>query len=111
LGFLWGESIPSAAPDFEPTPHYHQELFLCPSNHPALRAWLRGEHRAVVTKVRRQNTASSPRLFADITPPELLSKLFVAKAIPEDEWPLVFGSGHPWIDGDLPEHVRVHPIA
>src|SRR5437762_9856034 len=52
LGFLWGESIPSAAPDFEPTPHYHQELFLCPSNHPALRAWLRGKHRAVLPKVR-----------------------------------------------------------
>jgi hypothetical protein len=64
-----------------------------------------------VTKVRRPTATSSPRLFADITPPDLRSKLFVAKAIPQDEWPLVFGSGHPWIEQELPEHVRVHPIA
>ena len=111
LGFLWGESIPESVPEFEPTPDFHQELFLCPSKHPVLRAWLDGEHRAAPRQPRRPVAAPTPRLFADITPPELVRKLFVAKAVPEDEWPLVFGSGHPYVEDDLPARLRIHPIA
>jgi hypothetical protein len=111
LGFLWGEAIPASTPEFEPTPDFHQELFLCPSNHAVLRAWLDGEHGVATPKLRPPADASMPRLFADITPPELATKLFVAKAIPQEEWPLVFGSGHPWIEDELPEDLRVHPIA
>jgi hypothetical protein len=51
------------------------------------------------------------RLFVDITPPELRTRIFVAKAVPRGELPLVFGRGHPNIASRLPETLAVHPIS
>jgi hypothetical protein len=111
LGFLWGEPIPSEDPEFSPGPHFHQELFLRPSSHAQLHQWLAGEQDALKPSWRQPCRQASPRLFADITPPALASKLFVAKALPQTELPLVFGIGHPQIESKLPDYLKVHPIA
>jgi hypothetical protein len=46
----------------------------------------------------------------DLTPPELASALFVAKALPEKEVPLVFGEGGPGVLQAIPRSLRVHPL-
>jgi len=109
LGFLWGEEIPSVDPAFSPSPEYHQEVFLQPEGHSRLRRWLAGDHERGGPSLGTTRIAYR-RLFADITPARLSPALFVAKAIPIEELPLVFGLGHPCFLA-LPERLRVHPIA
>jgi hypothetical protein len=109
LGFLWGEEIPSVAPAFSPSPEYHQEFFLQRAEHSRLRRWLAGDHERVGPNLGPTGSAYG-RLFADITPVHLSPALFVAKAMPDSELPLVFGLGHPSLPA-LPERLRVHPIA
>jgi len=109
LGFLWGEEIPSVAPAFSPSPEYHQEFFLQRAAHSRLRRWLAGDHKRADPNLRTTWVACG-RLFADITPVQLRPALFVAKAMPNGELPLVFGVGHPSLP-DLPEQLCVHPIA
>jgi hypothetical protein len=112
LGFLWGETIPFERPDLSPTPDFHQEFFLWPGAHGALHIWLRGCHTELGVELRRSEVApKSERRFVDMTPPELSSKLFVAKALAENEMPLVFGDGHPAVVGALPKGLRVHPVS
>jgi hypothetical protein len=110
LGFLWGETIPTAQPAFAPTAEYHQEYYLQPSMHPRLRHWLAGEHARTPCKIAERTAAGRVLEFADLTPDELRGKLFVVKALPRSELDLTFGSGHPAVIGPLPDSFRVHPI-
>jgi len=107
LGFLWGEPIPAAPPGFEPTPLYHQELYLCPSMQPRLRAWLNGHHD-------RSHAKSTPSTehpcYVDLTPEHLLSRIRVLKALPAGELPLTFGRRPAFCENDA-ESYGVHPIA
>jgi hypothetical protein len=113
LGFLWGEPLPLEKPEFAPAPDYHQEFFLHPSTHHSLHMWLGGGNRSTGGRLfcDRPIIACHDRTYADITPPHLSGRLFVAKAIPSGELPLVFGNGHPHMLGDVPDALRVHPIA
>jgi hypothetical protein len=108
LGFLWGEDIPSVEPEFSPTPDFHQEFFLCPLTHGRLRHWLDGGN--VGLRCSGEPASDQIRPFVDLTPRDLASKVFVAKAMPLDELPLVFGECHPKL-GQVPDHLRIHPIS
>lgn len=119
LGFLWGESIPSTSPPPEPSPAHHQEFYLVPANHSALHRWLRGQHARYRGIFRKPESTAHPAAgfedsdalpCVDLTPPELMGSLFVAKAIDPRRAPLVFGLGHPWLTR-LPRPVRIHPLA
>jgi hypothetical protein len=112
LGFLFGEEIPSSPPDPAPTPDFHQEHFLFPGHHEKLQRWLRGEHVMYRGCLRAPPMgASEEMLFADLTPPALDGRLFVAKALPRGHVPLAFGVGHPMLVSAAPDEVAVHPIA
>jgi hypothetical protein len=111
LGFLWGEAIPTVEPEFAPTAEYHQEFYLQPGMHHRVRDWLAGSH--VETPCRIRERTENPRVpeFVDLTPECLWGKLFVAKALPCREVDLIFGCGHPAVDGPMPLSFQVHPIA
>ena len=111
LGFLWGEQIPATQPQFFPTADFHQEWFLWPLTHQHLHGWLAGEHAKIGPVLIESRRGGSRRVFADITPTELRSRVFVAKGIPRGELPLVFGRGHPSVASRLPDALQVHPIA
>jgi hypothetical protein len=111
LGFLWGEQIPSSEPAMSPTPDFHQELFLWPATHDRIRRWLAGKNRTAEPIVPPLVPDQPDRLFAELTPPNLASRLFVAKALPQTELPLVFGFGHPGALRGIPDALQVHPIA
>jgi hypothetical protein len=108
LGFLWGEELPTVLPSPEPSPAFHQEFYLCPASHARLRSWLDGEHEQTHRLPRRRRNAV-PR-FANLTPEHLRSRLWVVKALAEDELELAFGSYHPDVDPRL-RSLGVHPIA
>lgn len=118
LGFLWGEPIPTSDPELAPNPDYHQEFYLVPANHAVLRGWLRGEHARYGGLLRHpeettgfdEKGPSAEMYCADLTPPELAGRLWVAKAIHPHRMPLVFGHGHPWLL-QVPEPLSVHPLA
>ncbi len=103
LGFLWGEEIPQVAPEFSPTPDYHQEYYLWPQQVARLRAWLRGEHLQYAAVLKSFDPASSTRYV------ELgrVGELVAVKAISSGRLPLSFGLSGPQ---PLPEPLRVHPI-
>jgi hypothetical protein len=110
-GFLWGQDIPTEAPPSQPTADFHQEYFLNPGAHPALRRWLHGEHLGSQVELRAQRASSSQgvRLFADIGQ-ERAPGTWVVRAIPQGELALVFGEGHPAIVSSLSPALAVHPI-
>jgi hypothetical protein len=108
LGFLWGEELPTALPSPEPSPAFHQEFYLCPASHARLRSWLDGEHEQTHRLPRRRRNVA-PR-FANLTPEHLRSRLWVVKALADDELELAFGSYHPDVDPHL-RSLGVHPIA
>lgn len=112
LGFLFGEAIPSESPSPAPTPDFHQEHFLFPGNHAVLRSWLRGEHERFRGCMNPAYVPApeEPR-YADLTPPALEGRLFVARALPCGHVPLAFGVGVPMLAGSAPANVAVHPIA
>lgn len=106
LGFLWGEEIPEAEPEFQPTNLYHQEYYLFRGARPKLEAWLNGDF------VRRNAPALPKALdvaFADLSIPSL--ELQVAKAVSHDAIPLVFGRWREREFQHVPEERLVHPIA
>jgi hypothetical protein len=108
LAFLWGEAIPTAPPPVSADPSYHQEYYLYPGHHAALRAWLAGTHverRCTLVATRGANG------YVDLTPAHLRGRLRVAKALPHHELPLAFGFGHPSVVGSLAPELAVHPIA
>jgi hypothetical protein len=111
LGFLWGEAIPSREPHLSPTAEFHQDFFMWPPAHDRIRRWLAGEHRLLVPDFAESTPAQrAERRFVDLTPLELRSKFFVAKALPDGEVPLVFGDGGPGALARLPAPLRIHPI-
>jgi hypothetical protein len=107
LAFLWGEAIPTDVPQFEPTPSYHQDLYLCPRMHGRLRAWLEGGHQKDVSCEASAPPGDNP--FADLTPEHLRGKISVVKALPLSELQLAFGRHCPGIEPRL-QRGSVHPI-
>ncbi len=119
LGFLWGEPIPTSDPEIVARPDDHQEFYLVRANHPALREWLRGAHtryRGALANPEAPSASGGPDFAADVlhavdlTPPELVGRLCVAKAIHPQRVPLVFGKGHPWLARTFAP-LLVHPVA
>jgi len=110
LAFLWGEPLPDRPPAFAPTAEYHQEVYLQPVMHERIRAWLAGALPAA-TLESSDAPREFPNCFVDLTPPTLTGRLWVIRALPRRELPLVFGRGHPRIRGVLPASLEIHPIA
>src|SRR5262249_46891847 len=112
LGFLFDEPLPDSPPSPAPTPDFHQDYFLFPGHHQKLRGWLRGDHLAYrgCLGLGRSDAPEEP-LYADITPPSLEGRLFVAKALSRSHVPLAFGLGHPMLSSAAPPEFAVHPIA
>jgi hypothetical protein len=111
LGFLWGESLPETEPDFSTTAEYHQDYYLWPESQPRLERWLRGEHARESLHLHPREIPHTGPKFADLTPPHLASRLYVLKALPETELPVVFGRGHPWVASSGFDDLGVHPVS
>jgi len=101
-GFLWGEELPTSAPEPQPNADYHQEQYLWPSSQGALRRWLRDGRLPRVAP-----EAASPDVYVDLTPPHLAGRIAVARCHRPSWMPLVFGSGF----GGYPASAPLHPIA
>jgi hypothetical protein len=110
LAFLWGEPLPERPPAFARTAEYHQEVYLQPVMHDRIRAWLAGELPAATLEPCEAH-CEFPNRFVDLTPATLAGRLWVIRALPGRELPLVFGRGHPRIRGVLPASLEIHPIA
>jgi hypothetical protein len=108
LSFLWGEAIPEVLPLLSPSPDYHQEVFLLPEGISRIRRWLSGEHQGYATSP--PPSQSFQIHFSDITPPQLVSRLFVVKAHCPTLLPLTFGSCRKFAPPGFPEELLVHPI-
>lgn len=108
--FLWDESIPDAEPTFAPTAEYHQELFLWPVMHDALRAWLAGEHASDCLRASIQRREEARMSFLNLGGGSS-ANLTVVQAVSTAALPLVFGRGHPDVIGELSAELAVHPIA
>jgi hypothetical protein len=106
--FLWGETIPDREPEFATAADFHQELYLWPPMHARLRDWLSGSHGLGAPLLAERGPVGAAPEFVELG---VFPDLFVARAIPRSELPLVFGRGHP----DAPRHAQepflVHPIA
>jgi hypothetical protein len=111
LGFLWGESLPESEPDLSTTAEYHQDYYLWPESQPRLERWLQGEHVRHAVQLHSGEIPRTRPKFADLTPPHLASRLYVLKAIPETELPVVFGRGHPWVTSSAFDDLGVHPVS
>jgi hypothetical protein len=109
LGFLWGEAIPTEAPAPAPTPSFHQEHYLFPANHDALRRWLRGENTGLSGCLNAGTTICSP-VLEELRPAWLPASLSVVRANPRGHVPLGFGVGHPLMSRALPLSQSVHPV-
>lgn len=108
MGFLWGEDVPEVSPPPAPTPAFHQEHFLCPSNHDALRRWLRGQH-----PTRAALRAAAPSALPgveELRPSWFPSNLSVVRALPRGHVPLGFGLPHPLALSPVPQDLAVHPV-
>jgi hypothetical protein len=78
--------------------------------HDRIRGWLAGELPAATLEF-GDAPGEFPNCFVDLTPPILAGRLWVIRALPQSELPLVFGRGHPRIHGVLPASLEIHPIA
>lgn len=103
LAFVWGEPLPeSVAP--APTPIFHLDYYLVPSNHGHVVEWLDGRHRSGERPARSR----APIRYVDLTPEPLRGRLSVARAVRDDARPLEFGwpaCRSPGLPGS-----EVHPI-
>jgi ribosomal protein S12 methylthiotransferase accessory factor YcaO len=111
IGFLWGEEVSADEPAFVPNAEYHQEYYLRPHMHDALRAWLEGDHLRLACEIEPRLGVRQPEEFVDVTMQHLRGSFFVAKILPRDELELGFGHGNPRVRAPLPRHLLVHPIA
>jgi len=108
LAFLWGEPLPTAAPEPSPTPMFHLESNQVPARRVELRAWLDGAHAAFAGHA-LASVAVAHVQFVDLTPGWMAPGLRVARATCASAEPLVFGFAP--AARHLPAHLRVHPIA
>ncbi|HEY8428820.1 MAG TPA: YcaO-like family protein [Sandaracinaceae bacterium] len=104
LAFLWGEPLPASAPMPAPSPMFHLDYYLLPSNHAHIRRWLDGGHYGG----RGARRALAPVRYADLTPERWRGSLWVVRAVCADARPLVFGRAECRAPG-LPGS-EVHPI-
>lgn len=110
LGFLLEEEIPSDLPSFEPTPIFHQELYLYPPMQKTIRKWLSGGFKKNFLNV--EHELAEEVTFVDITPASLKGRYFVIKAYSEGMIPLTFGRFNPTLKKtEIAEEYLVHPIA
>jgi hypothetical protein len=115
FGFLMGEEIPYAAPQFSPTPDFHQEFFLYPPVRTLLQEWLDcaapGQSTSSSeTGGQSVRSADDETWFVDLTPLQLRGSLFVAKALCSQAEALVFGEPAPH-RASVGASRWVHPIA
>lgn len=109
LAFLWGEEIPTAEPEFSPTPDYHQEHYLWPPTGDAIKSWLSGEHSRYEPQL--------PPIDDELTrylEVGRVGELSAVKAINPSRLPLTFGRGAPHLDAafpaSAPPQLPLHPI-
>ncbi|HEY2408652.1 MAG TPA: YcaO-like family protein [Polyangiaceae bacterium] len=110
-GFLWGEELPTHAPEPASTPGYHQDFYLMPGMHARLRSWLQGEHVRHGSGIEPISERALPTSFVDLTPTHLRGRFAVAKAISSDALALTFGRGHPRLKPSRSTTFAVHPIS
>lgn len=112
LAFLWGEELPAAEPQSEANPDFHQDHYLYPPSHAALRAWLGGAHVAVAGRPELARARPEETRFVDLTPACMRGRLAVARAVNDSALPLLFGEASTLPDGQpLPAVMRRHPLA
>ena len=111
VGFLWKEDLPETMPEPVPTPDFHQDYYLWPGSHGALRRWLAGDHVGLCPEIRAMPARSIDTVeYVDLTPEVLRGRAHLALALRDEELILGFGVGHPAI-ATLPPELRVHPVA
>jgi len=111
LGFLWEEPITNKLPLFSPTPDYHQDFYLVPSQIRKIKEWLSGEKRNKPLKSAFSKRGKTKILYVDLTPSCLKGKVHVLKAYSNEMMPLTFGLGNPRLTSRLSKDILLHPIA
>jgi hypothetical protein len=106
LGFLWNESVPGERPEPAPNPEFHQEHYLFPAHHEAMRRWLLEGNRAFAARLTADSEPREP-VYVDLSLPQ---GPIVVRALPRGHVPLVFGVGHPSFQNGPPAEIAVHPI-
>jgi len=106
VAFGWGQPVPDACPEEAATPEFHLDFFAYPGNHARLARWLEGEH---VGRGPSLPATSGTFSFEELTP-AWARGVSVVRAKHPGALRLAFGVGHPLL-ADLPEFMRVHPIA
>lgn len=106
LAFLWGEPIPTEAPQMGPTALHHLEYWQYRGHHRVLRRWLSGAHARHARP--RSDVGSSTVRYVDLTP-AWMTEHRVVKAVCPEGTPLAFGLSP--VTAHLPEELRVHPIS
>lgn len=106
LAFLVDEEIPSKSPELSPTPIFHLDHFLVPSNHSVIEDWLESaqppERRAFVVR--------APR-FVDLSSQTASHGLWVARAVDPTRSVLFFGEPPAALASHVPPARLIHPIA
>lgn len=110
LAFLWGEEIPTSLPPAAPHAGAHLEWLLYPGNRAAIAAWLGGAHRehAPPRAQLPRHVVDAAVEYVDLTPPWLLGRAHLARAIHPAARRLVFGEAPD--ASHLPRALRIHPI-
>ncbi|HKY63862.1 MAG TPA: YcaO-like family protein [bacterium] len=109
-GFLLGEKTETEAPPFAPNPSYHQAMNFRPESREKIGRWLEGAHSAFASAPETPGRAEPETRYADITPPSLASRIFIAKAVCPRRLPLTFGRARLRGAEKLPEELLVHPF-
>lgn len=111
LGFLWGQELPQNEPEFSPSAQYHLDRYLIPANWQLLSEWLwKAEGRDISRRQLVPKDAGPHWIIEDLTPKDLVGKIWVLKASSPRFTPLCFGKFHPdFVGGDV--GLRVHPFA
>jgi len=106
LGFLWDEPLPESQPEPRPTPAFHQDHYLFPPNHERIHEWLSGAHGRFAGVLAELEEPREP-VYVDVG---TSYGPVVVRALPRGHLPLVFGMGHPSLQGPVPPELAVHPI-
>ncbi|HEX5035316.1 MAG TPA: YcaO-like family protein [bacterium] len=107
-GFLLGEKVDAEEPKPAPHPSYHQAMNFRPEGRKKISGWLEGNHSVFASPPKSRG---EPAIFyADISPPALQNKVFVAKAVCPERVPLTFGQARPRGAEKLPADLLIHPF-